>query len=1169
MSLGFFRVVAPTGALVVQKDVDSPTAPLNLWPASSVLKQVGNSTRQWDLRTMRCRAYVSHQASLGITILTMGSNPIVYAAFDDIVSNFAETIATNFKQHVVAQPEDQLKSPVGRLFEATGQLTELDVAWRTEVHPEDVDGRPDLGITVGGLLTVLVELKRPGTGARPETFTRHNRDQWEKFKVLPNLIYTDGSEWSLYRSGELAQRVRIAADVSLGGGKALDRDEFGKLHQLIRDSLYWKPIVPGTADGLARFLAPLARFLRDDVREALARGAEPIKMLASEWRTLLFPEGDDAQFADAYAQTVTYALLLARFEGADSLSPLSAVQELQRQHALLAEALQLLEAPSVRSELQMPIELLERAIQSVDSTKLHKLGDPWLYFYEQFLGVYDPKLRNDRGVYFTPVEVVQAQVALAGELLRTRFKKPLAFADDNVVVLDPAVGTGTYPLAVLDHAAEAVNQRLGPGAVPGKLSGLVERMYAFELLVGPYSVAHLRLSQRLREAGVARKAARVYLTDTLESPNHPPEFTSSLLQAQLTEERVRAIEVKKAMRVFVCLGNPPYDREERDPNDNDGGQRKGGWVRFGDPEQEGIVSALPILEDFLAPVREAGQGVHLKNLYNDYVYFWRWALWKVLDSTEDVGIVTFITASSYLRGPGFAGMRRKMREVFDELWIIDLEGDSLGARKTENVFAIRTPVAIAVGVREGPPLPGVPARIWKTRLTGTEQTKLKRLHELTSFDTLEWEECTTDWDSPFYSQASGSYSEWPQITDVFPWQHSGSQFKRTWPIGETKDVIIERWAKLASTPSSQRSAVFKETRDRSIVGRYPNLFDPDTQDAPISAANTESATPSIQPYAFRSFDLQWAIADSRIGDFLRPELWRSYGPRQVYITSLLTSTLGFGPAVVATAAVPDLHHFNGRGAKDVIPLWRDAAATSPNITRGLSETISKSLSYQPSSEEIFAYAYGILTQPAYVEEFWDELEMPPPRLPITKEADLFQRVADHGARLLYLHTYGERFKWHGEDGSVPLGFARCTKAVSLENYPEGYSYDPLKGVLQVGVGEFAPVSPAVWEYSVSGLQIVKSWLDRRKMERSGRKSSPLDETRPQRWVFTEELLQLLWVLEATIALQPEGEALLTEVCSSTLFLKDELPTPTTEERQPPSTKVSKRRQHRLVAEAEE
>ena len=344
---------------------------------------------------------------------------------------------------------------------------------------------------------------------------------------------------------------------------------------------------------------------------------------------------DDAQFADAYAQTLTYALLLARFEGADSLSPALASETLQSEHALLAEALRLLEVPSVREELQMPIELLERAIGAVDAVKIQHEGDPWLYFYEDFLGAYDPKLRKDRGVYYTPVEVVCLQVRLAAELLRTRFNKRLAFADDDVVVLDPAVGTGTYPLAVLDHATDAVQQRLGPGAVPQKLRDLAGRLHGFELLVGPYSVAHLRVSQRLRDAGVTDRSARIYLTDTLESPNQLPKFPASILQERLTEERKRAQRVKKDVNVVVCLGNPPYDREQREVDD-EGGRRKGGWVRHGD---EGSDEA-PVLDDFLKPVRDAGGGIHLKNLYNDYVYFWRWALWKVFDSTEDAGIVT-------------------------------------------------------------------------------------------------------------------------------------------------------------------------------------------------------------------------------------------------------------------------------------------------------------------------------------------------------------------------------------------------------------------------------------------------------------------------------------------------------------------------------------------------
>ena len=1086
------------------------------------------------------------------------------SAFAEIVTGFADKVATNFSQPVSAQPEDQLKFPVGELFRAVGGLMGLEVNWRTEVHHDDVDGRPDIGVTTNGLLTGHVELKRPGMGARAEGFTGRNREQWQRFKALPNLLYTDGSEWSLYRSGDLKMRARIAPDVSTGGGKSIDQTALETHHSLLRDFLYWEPVVPATAEGLAKFLAPLAKVLRDDVQAALGREGSPLRMLANEWSGLLFPDGSEAQFADAYAQTVTYALLLARFEGAESLMPFMAVETLRREHGLLAEALQLLEANPVREELSIPIELLERAIGAVDSAKIGLGGDPWLYFYEHFLGAYDPKLRKDRGVYYTPVEVVRAQVRLAGELLHTRFKKQLAFADDDVVVLDPAVGTGTYPLAVLDHAAETVWDRLGAGAVAEKLRSMADRLHAFEILVGPYSVAHLRLSQRLRDAGVTDKTANVYLTDTLESPNQQPDFTASLLQARLTDEHKRALKVKKDTRVFVCLGNPPYDRDLRDPNENDGARRKGGWVRFGDA---GDATPKPILEDFLAPVRDAGDGVHLKPIYNDYVYFWRWALWKVLDSTHDAGIITFITASSYLRGPGFAGMRSKMREVFDELWIIDLEGDSLGTRKTENIFAIQIPVAIAIGVRNGPPNPTTPATVWKTRLTGLEQDKLDFLDHAKSLDDYQWSQCLQGWRDPFQPVGSGKYFDWPEVTDVFPWQHTGSVLYRTWPIGETREVLAERWRNLLTLQANDRRTAFRETRDRKIHVQYGSLSGHQDRDPSIAVLNADTPAPPIAPYSFRTFDRHWVIADSRVGDYMRPELWRAQGPQQVFMVGMLVQVLGMGPAVVGCTGIPDQHHFRGSfGDRGVIPLWRDADAIQPNVTNGLLEAISSVHGTAVTAENLFSYAYGILAQPTYVKRFWEELEQPPPRLPITKDSGLFTRVASHGARLLYLHTYGDRFGGPNDNGIVPQGQARCTKGVSPEKYPPGFSYNNKTQILSVGDGEFAPVTPDVWNYSVSGLQVVKSWLDRRKLKRSGRQSSVLDKIRPERWDFTEELLELLWVLEATVDLEPEGAALFAEVCTSDVFSREELPSSSDEERQPPRHIATVGEQPVLLAE---
>ena len=794
----------------------------------------------------------------------------VTSRFAEIAAEYADAVAVNFQQHVEAQPEDQLKSPVGEFIREAGTVAG-DIRWRTEVRAGDTHGRPDLGITQDTLLVGHVELKRPGLGARAEQFTGRNREQWQKFKALPNLIYTDGSEWSLYRSGQLDRRVRIADDVSVGGAAELDDEGLAELDRFLIDFLNWQPIAPGSASGIAEFLAPLSRVLRDDVRSALDNEESSLGELANEWRGLLFPESGDDQFADAYAQTLTYAMLLARFEGAESLRPAHAAEALAGEHALLSQAIQLLEVPPVREELRMPIELLERAIAAIDPLALKRrqgqqLGlapryesdnDPWLYFYEDFLAAYDPKLRNNRGVYFTPLPVVRAQVRFTAELLRSRLNRPMGLADDNVYILDPACGTGTYPLAVIENAAGTVQERLGPGAVPGKLRELTGRLYGFEILVGPYSVSHLRISQRLKEREVAEGSVNVYLADTLESPNRIPEFTASIMQQQINRERERAQAIKKDTRILVCLGNPPYDRESLDPDDT-ATRRKGGWVRYGD---EGPDAPPPILEDFLAPARDAGLGGHLKNLYNDYVYFWRWALWKVFDSTAKAGVVTFITASSYIRGPGFAGMRRKMREVFDELWIIDLEGDNLGPRKTENVFAIRTPVAIAIGVRDGVPNPSTPATVWKTKLIGSEVEKLDALDNAESMQDLNWKKCESDWRAPFYPSGEGTYFDWPRLTDVFPWQQSGIKVGRTWPISPHKGTLERRWKMLIGNQRRKRQSLFIDRPTGRKVTDSPHPLPPVRTKQRLPSISNRCQwrvpeAPQIVAYSHRSFDRQ-------------------------------------------------------------------------------------------------------------------------------------------------------------------------------------------------------------------------------------------------------------------------------------------------------------------------
>lgn len=1082
------------------------------------------------------------------------------ALLDDPLADFAAALTRNFGSagFVPAQAEDQLKAPTVRFLETVGDALELGaVIARTEAIARDYGARPDVGVSVAGALTGHIELKAPGKGARVRSFTDpHDRSQFKKLSGHPNLLYTDGNEWALYRLGEqVGAVVRARGDSTRDGGDAYTSDDAAALEVLLRDFLQWQPLVPSTPGGLAVALAPLTRLLREAVVDALLTRGSALAALAEEWRTVLFADADDAEFADAYAQTVTYALLLARVEGETDLRA-RAADRLERQHGLLAQVLRVLAQPAARAEVDIPVSLLERVIGAVDPTELERRSrhrDLWLYFFEDFLAAYDPKLRKQRGVYFTPTAVVSAQTAVIDDILKQRFSKDLGFADEGVLVLDPAVGTGTYLLSVLQRAAETIEERYGIGAVPGRISAVGSQQFGFELLVGSYAVAHLRVAQAIRAHGgtTPTDGPNVFLTDTLESPHAaPPHLAHApLFERRLALENRRAREVKAEVPIFVCLGNPPYFRQTIEAGEEGLVERQGGWVRVNDEGETGI------LRDFLRDTPP----VHAKNLYNLYVYFWRWSLWKVFEAAAAPGhgVVGFITASSYLRGPAFAGMRRHMREVFDDLWILDLGGDDRGSRRSENVFAIQTPVAIAIGARYGEPHDDQPAQVHYARIDGSQEEKFRFLEEVRGVSGIDWRPCFSGWSQPFLPESSGDYFAWPALTDIFPWQHSGAQFKRTWPIATLRQTLLDRWETFVSSPRSQRARLFRESRDRKVSRPYRSIIDSNLALPELIELGAADQPVAPVRYAFRSFDRQYCLPDGRLGDFLRPALWVTQSSRQLYLTSLLSDVLGDGPAAVVTHLVPDMHHFSGRGAKDVIPLWRDAAATIPNLPNGLLELLAEGMTIDVSASDVFAYCYAVLSAPNYTRRFVEELEVPGPRIPITRNRDLFRDGVERGRELIWLHTFGERFVPVGHRaGRLPQGSARSERPVSSgpDDFPVTYVYDPPSERLLIGEGVIAPVAPEVFQFAVSGLAVVRSWLDYRMRDGAGRRSSPLDEIRPAVWPasFTEELLELIWVIEATLGLGAGLDEWLEGVLAGPLYAAGDLPKPGDADREAPS-----------------
>lgn len=1083
-------------------------------------------------------------------------------SFRSAAIQFAQSLQSSFASRQPAQPEDQLKSPVQALLRAV----RTKVLTKTEAQVDGLGGRPDIGVEVQDALCGHVELKAPGAGAQTQRFKGRDRAQWQKFMALPNLLYTDACEWALYRSGHMQPAdapvlVRLDGVIERGSA-ALTEPNLAQLYQLLTDFLDWGFIAPTGPKALAETLAPICRLLRDDVALAVTREGSALRRLSAEMRDYLFPHASDEDFADIYAQTLTYALLLARLNGETTLTTASAAARLDSGHGLLAETLRVLTQSLARAEIELPVSLLERVIGAVDPVRLGRRGDPWLYFYEDFLSAYDPKRRKEYGVYYTPQQVVTCQTALVAELLDKSFNKPMSFADDGVVILDSSAGTSAYPLAAIEFALRKVEHSFGPGAVAEYATRCAHNIYAFEVQVGPYAVSHLRLTKLLSDAGATLPAGglNVYLTDTLESPHvDPPQ--PPLMAERLTQEQRRARRVKADVPVFVSMGNPPYFREQ---SDSGGDNTRGKWVRFGDSTSTSAAARRaagtprPILDDFV----ELAPPVHVKNLYNLYVYFWRWTLWKMFEQpgAPRRGIISFITAASYLRGPGFVGMRQHMREAFDDLWIIDLEGDSLGTRKTENVFAIQTPVCIAVGVRYAETKRHALAKVRYAKFEGTREDKLRRLAATRSFADVDWQDCFADAQKPLLPIQTGDYFSWPEVTDVWPWQHSGVELKRTWPIGETRAVLSQRWAALMALPQQHRGAAFRETPDRQVAAQYKALNG--TQRLPsIAGLAVDAPHSSIVRYGWRSLDRAWLIQDNRLAARLRPPLWAAGSEHQVFLTSLLTGVLGAGPAAIATAHVPDRHHFSGRGGKDVIPLWRDAGGTLPNLPAAMLARLTGLLGLPVTAQDLFAYTYGVLSAPAYVADFAQELSLPPPRLPITADATLFADVAAQGRRLLCLHTYGERFVPDGQPrGRVPPGRARSIKGVGAASHatPEDFAWlpnhaSPHDGVLRVGDGELGPVSRAVWEFSVSGNHVLQSWLAFRMRNRSGKKSSPLDDIRPTQWdvELSRELRELIWVLEATLDIHPNLNALFKRIVSGPVLRQDQLPQPAPAERLPP------------------
>ena len=1114
--------------------------------------------------------------------------------------------------------EEVLTESCCDLLEA--MMTHLGVGGLTIVHKAAVEmrtgsaddvrvGFPDLQLYDKlGRLTLCVELKAPGTGADPTSFTGRNQDQWERYRNLPNLVYTDGNDWTLWHSGQRSSHYVEVCDDILAPGAVAGPDPQAAMN-MFRAALTWQPPKIRSSKQLASTCAKHCRILRDQL-EGLDAGH--LKQITADWRELLFPEISHERFIDAYAQTVTFALVTAGSLGIEMQMPLPAdkydrldlqlhhiASKLEKRRGLLGKALSLLTGSAeVRDELRVYLEVLVSVVSAVDWEKVrgskNAKDTSWLHFYEHFLTKYDSELRKQSGSYYTPRQIVDWMTRFTHKILASSLKAGGGFANNNVTVVDPAVGTGTFLLSVLDRITEhtRTQTKRGRSAVPAKLSDAVdERLIGFEIQSGPYAVAQLRLAEHLRAASGDKAPTprlRIYLNDTLsDHADHQGEGTQvPMFFKPIAESRAAANKIKREEPVVVVIGNPPYLQ---------GAAGKGGWV------EEKLIA------DWRPPKSWAVSSGHTKELANLYVYFWRWATWQVFekpgqadDDDDKAGVVSFIAPTAFLTGAGFQKMREWLRRRCSEIWVLHLSPEGHHASTKSQIFpTMQQPVAIVTAVRASQTDDETPATVrFHMVPSGTRGDKIKHIAELADPGHTDWKVselpprvAADDWRAPFTPPPEGAWGEMVPVHDLFPWHGSGVKAARTWPIAPDKDILRERWQKLISVAAKARNVKAKRDKkkapdpalDKALEQAYEAVethYDEDnkgdihkkikediTDKMATLKAIIEETSNSIEtvPYGYRSFDRQWIIRDRRVVSRPNPSLWPAHSNQQIYLKVPAMSTDGTrsliakspGAIVSFSEAIPDMHYLSGSRAGRVHPLWRDGGAREPNVSPGLLNGLSSLYGQRVGAEDLFAYVAAVAAHPGYTNTFREHLRLATElRIPVTTDAKLFAEAAELGREIIRLHTYNRRFATDPQDTTptVPDEADPPTEIPSQTPLAtaNAFSHDPKNNTLIVhGAGtngnprrvEITNVTADMYDYTTGTMNVLESWFKYRMASppppppRRKKPPSPLDAIHASEWdsgPYPEQLLELLHVLRLLTDLHEHQQGLLTRIAAHPL-----------------------------------
>ena len=991
--------------------------------------------------------------------------------FQQICRTYQQDIQSTHAQSD-ATAELSLHPHLKTFLEKTAEFLDNEITVMSEPRRLEI-GRPDFVVKSGLLPVGYVEAEAYGRDLN--ALTGHAKTQNERFiENLDNFILTNFVEFQLYAEGQLRATARVTDESTVSLENLLDRFLSASLTQI------------GTPEALAKHLARRTRELQTQIVTTLTDENSGIYRMFSAFKELLLTTLTPDDFADMYAQTLAYGLFAARctLPNGTNFSRHTAYAALPPSNPFLQQLFHQVASPNLEENVTYILDDIANLLANVPTEMLRTafvvqahFEDPVIHFYETFLAEYDPQRRIDRGVYYTPPQVISYIVRSVDALLKTKLDKPDGLADNSALILDPATGTGGFLLAVLNHISAYITTTYGTGMWNRYINDaqLVQRLFGFEILVAPYTIAHLKLSLFLRAQGWdAVKHLRIYLTNTLEEPVEKELYAFAEF---ISDEANAAVSVKRDEPLLVILGNPPYPRDSANPSRDSDGEFTfiGGLI-----EDYKQVDGQPLGEK------------NSKALQADYVKFIRWAQWRIDKNGE--GVIGYIVNNSFLDGPIFRGMRKSLLDSFNAIYLLNLHGSSRRkeaiptAQKDENVFDIQQGVSILLCVkqRDNP----TSAEVHYADMWGTRAEKYNTLLA-NSVQTTEWSKL---------APISHRYLFVPQATQRSEGYEIGWEVTGIFQTGQVAIVTGRDKLTLHRTPETVHQTVTDFVSLPEADAREKYKLGKDSRDWKVRFAqadlrNHPNAERHIQSIHYRPFDTRWTYYTGRSAGFhreARHDVMRHLRKDNLALCVCRVVKSPVWQHALITDKITEKCYISGRTSESghVFPLYlypdpeglefatERSLNFKPDFLKAFSERLAlpqTALSGLPqgvSPEEILGYIYVILYSSTYRELYYDFLKYDFPRIPLPRDIEHFRKLSALGQELI---------DWHLLKGAqsqiAPAGYHRFEGegegVVSRIRYADGSIWiNPTQ--------HFTGVPIDVWDYEIGAYQVCEKWLkDRR------------------------------------------------------------------------------------------